>query len=44
MITEVGVVSFFESYFAGTAEARSSAGEHLSRGLVGDFPEAAFAE
>lgn len=40
MITQVAVVSFFESYFAATPEARRAAREHLHEGIAVDFREA----
>ncbi len=39
MITQVGVVSFFASQFADSAEARQAARTLLNQGMAGDFPE-----
>ena len=40
MITQIGVLSFFQSQFAAEAEQRKAAREHLRKDLTMDFVEA----
>ncbi len=42
MITQVGVLSFFESVFAETASAREAAHQQLTVAIAADFVEASF--
>jgi hypothetical protein len=43
MITQIGVLSFFESVFAEEASSREAALEQLSIAIAADFEEASFA-
>lgn len=42
MITQIAVLSFFQSIFATEAETRDAATQQLVDGLAADFPEASF--